>query len=158
MVAEVPAAREGNDARARGDDVQRAHQVREEARALLQQALEEALAPLHYAVRDLERRLVALEEAPRLAPAPPIAAPAPAQGYPRSQALIPPPAVVPVVQVAQVVVAPPAPRAPSFDWGAQVPFDGARRRRRVVGFFVMFLVLVFGALFGNLILSWMEPR
>ena len=64
--------------------------------------------------------------------------------------------VVIASRIAQASVAP-APRAPSFDYGI-APFDGARRRRRVIGLFVFFLVLVFGALFGTLIASWMEPR
>ncbi len=152
--------------RARTDELRRAHELREEARALLQQTLEEALAPLHFAVRDLERRLVMLEEQPRPAPAAQPAAPPLAVARPQAlppAAASPPlpggragstPALAPSVSR---VVAPPAARAPSLDFGV-VPFDGARRRRRVVGLFVLFLVLVFGALLATLVSSWLEPR
>lgn len=149
----VPAeTADARDARARAEDLRRAHDLREEARALLQQTLEEALAPLHFAVRDLERRLAALEAVPRVAPPPVQAAPAPVPVIARPLGLLPPPAIAAPVPV----VAPP-PRAPSFDLG-ETPFDGSRRRRRVVGLFVMFLVIVFGALLGTLVSSWMEPR
>jgi hypothetical protein len=165
MVTEPPPGRGANDesdeepTRVQPDDLRRALEVRDEARALLQQALEEALAPLHFAVRDLERRLAAIE-----APPPPsYEAPPPAVPRPQPLPALPPPAVAAVVQrpptadpFASVVVAPEvaipaAPRAPSLDW--DVPFDGARRRRRIALLFAVFVVLIFGALFGALISS-----
>jgi hypothetical protein len=168
----------------RGVDVRRAFELREEARTLLQQVLEESLAPLHFGLRDLERRLQALETQaaePPSAPPAPVPVPIPAVAH----------APVPVPQVfaaAPYAAAPPAPaafadpypaqirvaaspadayggfltnpqpaipappRMPSFDYGV-VPFDGARRKRRVVAFFALLLVIIFGGLFTALIWS-----
>ena len=153
MVEEEPA-------RVQAGDVRRAHEIRDEARILLQQVLEEALAPLHYAVRDLERRLEAIEQqSPAPPPAPPPVAPAPVA----VRAIPPPAAVAPAVarQTANVsfgaVVAtsyvpiPPAPRAPSID--LEVPFDGARRQRRVVVLFILLILILFGSLIGAAVAS-----
>jgi hypothetical protein len=149
------------------EDARRALEIRDEARVLLQQVLEEALAPLHYAVRDLERRLDAIEQrspAPPGATAlPPVAA---AGGSPRAAPAAPPVATVVVRQASpddpygSVVAARPAPPiAPrtglisiEVDLG-EVPFSGARRKRRVIVFFVLFLLIVFGTLFGAALLS-----
>jgi hypothetical protein len=149
------------------EDARRALEIRDEARVLLQQVLEEALAPLHYAVRDLERRLEAIEQRPPAPPGaiglPPVApAPSPARAAPA-----PPPVATVVVRQASpddpygsVVAARPAPPiAPrsglisiDVDLG-DVPFSGARRKRRVIVFFVVFLLVVFGTLFGAALLS-----
>jgi hypothetical protein len=150
---------------------ERAARERDEGdtRVLVQQMLVEALAPLHFAIRDLERRLVALEQAP-----PPVAAPRPAfpsaggiAGAPSLERTpMPGAGVAPVsgkmnldvfgaVVAAPRVLAEPPPRAPSFD--IVIPFDGARRRRRIGILFAVFIVLVFGALFGALISSRVSP-
>jgi hypothetical protein len=146
------------------EDIRRAVEIREETRLLIRETLEEALAPLHYAVRTLERRLDAIEASNRrsqdhiAAPQPPAAAPP--QTLSRA---IPPPAVAAatydprdpfgsVVAASEVVTIPPAPRAPALDWDAG-PFDGARRKRRIVMLFALMVVIVFGALFGALIWS-----
>ena len=164
---DLDAEEEEEQTRVQPDDIRRALEIRDEARVLLQQVLEEALAPLHYAVRDLERRLAALEPDSMAPPAPaptPVAAPVAAP--PPPQRAIPPPAVASVIvhqtpgdPFGTVVVAPqvpglpipPAPRAPSLDW--EVPFEGARRRRRIGILVALAVVIVFGALMGGLIWS-----
>jgi hypothetical protein len=150
---------EDEPTRIQPDDIRRAVEIREDARVLLREALEEALAPLHYAVRNLERRLDTLETSASRSlgdhgradpPAPP----------PRA---IPPPASVivqndprdpfgSVVMASEVVTIPPAPRAPALDWETS-PFDGARRKRRIALLFALMVLIVFGALFGALIWS-----
>jgi hypothetical protein len=159
---------EDEPTRIQPDDIRRAVEIREDARVLLREALDEALAPLHYAVRDFERRLDALESAAARAPAPPpqheyAHAPPPPVAPAQAPRAIPPPASVivqndprdpfgSVVMASEVVTIPPAPRAPVMDWETS-PFDGARRRRRVVVLFGLLVVIVFGALFGALIWS-----
>jgi hypothetical protein len=66
-------------------------------------------------------------------------------------------AVAPAVaRPSPVVVVPSESGVPSFD--GDIPFDGARRRRRVGILFAIFLVIVFGALFGALLSSRLAPR
>ena len=176
--------RRGNDdldeARDRGEDLRRAFEVREEARTLMQQVLEESLAPLHFGLRELERRLEALERRPPPAPAPAptavVHAAAPPVPAPVAQPVAPAPVIPPAVatlpllpQLQPVVRAPPPgayggilvgaqaqlpapPRLPSFDYDV-VPFDGARRKRRVVALFALLITVIFGALFAALIWS-----
>jgi hypothetical protein len=63
------------------DDARRAVEAREEARGFAQQVLEEALAPLHFRVHELERRIDMLESAAKAAAARPVPAPVPTQPF-----------------------------------------------------------------------------
>lgn len=67
-----------DDARA---EVRRAEDAREEARGIAHQVLEEALAPLHFRVHELERRIDMLEIAAKLALARPVPAPVATQPF-----------------------------------------------------------------------------
>ena len=173
-------AYELDDTNVRVDQLRRALEVRDESRALIQQVLEEALAPFHYGLRDIERRLDAVERrAPQpLSPGPQVvAAPvAPVVVHQVAQAPQLVQAPQPIRSLPQAAAAPmimaaaqgdpftyradlnspqfpiPAPpRLPSFDY--VVPFDGARRQRRIVMLFALILTLIFGALFAALIWS-----
>ena len=170
-----------DETRVQPDEILRALGVREDTREVMRQMLEEALAPLHFAVRDLERRLSALERMPP----PQVAPPGAVAPHARPVGHVPPDAI-PSVEIAPSVSGPayvpphagppgatsvprmnldvfgavvtsprvlavPPPRAASFD--GEIPFDGARRRRRIGLLFGIFLVLIFGALFGALISS-----
>ena len=138
------------------------------------------LRDLERRLEDLERRprqntLVAAPPPPALAPLPapdPLAAaiarPAPAPAPPPTPA--PAPAIAPAPAPAPVRIAQATPSvmrsaAPALDLAAiaherhtdlDVPFDGARRRRRIAIGFVVFLVVVFGILFGVLAQSYMR--
>jgi hypothetical protein len=63
------------------DDARRAVEAREEARGIAQQVLEEALAPLHFRVHELERRIDMLESAAKAAAARPIPVAVPTQPF-----------------------------------------------------------------------------
>jgi hypothetical protein len=63
------------------EDARRAEDAREEARGIAHQVLEEALAPLHFRVHELERRIDMLESAAKVAAARPIPAPVPTQPF-----------------------------------------------------------------------------
>jgi hypothetical protein len=165
---------EDEPTRIQPDDIRRAVEIREESRLLVREAIDEALAPLHYALRALERRVESLEANAGTAPAapPPAAAPMPPVMAPPAALAraIPPPAAASVIvqpdprdpygavapapapAPADVITIPPAPRAPALDWDT-APFDGARRRRRLAIAFGFFVLLIFGALFGALIWS-----
>jgi hypothetical protein len=63
------------------DDARRAVEAREEARGIAQQVLEEALAPLHFRVHELERRIDMIEVAAKVAAARPVPAAVPTQPF-----------------------------------------------------------------------------
>jgi hypothetical protein len=117
-----------NEAALMAGDVRRAQEVRDEAQGMVRQALEEALAPLHFQLNSLERRLDALERRPAGVPMPapsspglsPMAplAPSQPQGGPRPAAPPAPvaPRIVPPPQ--QVQPAPPLFAQPPFASGA----------------------------------------
>jgi hypothetical protein len=63
------------------EDARRAEDAREEARGIAHQVLEEALAPLHFRVHELERRIDMLETAAKVAVARPVPAPVPTQPF-----------------------------------------------------------------------------
>lgn len=142
----------------------RADEMRAEVRAALSDVLDEALAPLHASLRELERRLDDVERRPLPSVAPttrsdaqsaavrarhdPFASvPAPAMRAPR------PSMPVSYAQPSQThgSVGPQAPAA-SLDF--DVPFDGAKRRRKLATTFAVMLVLIFGALFAALAFSY----
>jgi hypothetical protein len=195
------------DARAfmmNASDPNRAEQVRDEARGLVHQALEEGLAPLHFRVHELQRRIEALEQAradaeaepepepptppppqvmqrayapqpPPMAFAPPpppmaFAPPPPAQmGYappaPAQMAYAPQPPPMAYAPAAPAY-APPAepfvggavlPRPPAISVGGydiDVPFDGARRKRRVLVAFAILFVVLLGGLLASMAMSY----
>lgn len=150
-------------------------------KVVIRSLLDEALAPLQFQLIEAQRRIVELE---RRAAAPPPAAtvvlaatPAPA-----------PVAAAPVARAAPAPVAQPAPYAsaiaaparsivahpvslapaPLLDVEAinreipididMAPFDGRRRRRRMLTLFVLALLLVFGGLFAMLAQSYAPQR
>jgi hypothetical protein len=64
------------------EDARRAQDAREEARGIAHQVLEEALAPLHFRVHELERRIDMLEAAAKAAVArPAVPAPVPTRPF-----------------------------------------------------------------------------
>jgi hypothetical protein len=165
-------------------DPQRAEEIRDEARGLVHQALEEALAPLHFRVNELERRLETHERNARAAAA---ASPPPPQVAPRAAPPAPPPmAYAPLVPAPAPMAYPPlapapmamAPMAPAgyapadpyvgavalprppaistFD--DDLPFDGARRKRNVLVFFGILFVLVVGGLLASMAMSYSSPH
>jgi hypothetical protein len=149
-------------------------------RVLMRAAVDEALAPVQQAFRDINRRIDELERRP-LAAAPmaaPATAPSPAASA-GPQAIAPPPyrppqatfpgpggSMAPIpISVASLAPGAPslAPRPPVLDVAAierdaSVTIDGAidgrRRKLRLALTFVLLLLLVFGGLFAALAYSY----
>jgi hypothetical protein len=103
------------------DDARRAQEARDEARGIAQQVLEEALAPLHFRVHELERRIDMLEVAAKAAAARPVPVAVPTQPFeaapsaPRMYAdLRPSPGPMPVAMPAPVRAPVPAPQNGPF--------------------------------------------
>src|SRR6185312_12093103 len=121
------------------DAIARAGEIRDEARALLRQALEEALAPIHYELLEVKRRVTELEKKPSPPPPPPAPAapvalaPQPAPPPPRVAvdpfAMAPATAAPPAPNVAAParVVAPPPSSSRVGSIGDLTQFDGSRR-------------------------------
>jgi hypothetical protein len=176
------------------DNVRRAQEAREEARAMAHQVLEEAMAPLHFRVRELERRIEALEHAPKAAGGRPVPPPVPTQPFeaapsssrmfgeapaspmPPPMPMMPaganapfyappvapaPPAAPPYAPVApisaQYPVVPRPPSMPKFDgYDIDVPFDGRRRKRKVIVMFALLFVVAVGGLLASMAASYMR--
>lgn len=141
-------------------------------RPLVRVAVEEAVAPLRRALRDLEHRVEELERRPYAAAiAAPVAARASTQAGPAAAGVAPglavatPPAAVVVAQPAAAAHPVTAPAPPLLDVHAIEhdvsidvdlgALDGRRRRRRHVIAFVVLIVLVFGGMFTALAASYM---
>lgn len=145
-------------------DAHRADEIRNEARLMVRSALEEALAPLHYSIRDLERRLGDLERRPASAATPPTSAAAPGVGPPQALYVNPaapapemrrmarsnPFAAAAPAEIAAAPVVVPA-RQVSVPQDVVASFDGSRRRRRITIFFILALLLTIGALLAAMI-------
>ena len=165
------------DPRAFMMDPQRAEEVRDEARGLVHQALQEALAPLHFRVNELERRIEAMERTNRAVPPAPITTP---QVAPRAVAPPPPimpayPAAYPALQPAPMAMAPMAsavyapadpysagvsfPRPPAIStFDGDLPFDGARRKRKVLVMFAFLFLALLGGLLVSMAMSYSHPH
>jgi hypothetical protein len=137
---------------------------REDTRALIRAAIEEAVGPLYRAITGLESRIAELERRPaptivqqivQPAAASPAAAVAAARPVLHSQ----PQAFVPAQAAAPAAVM--APRNPAFDPGAvdlhiemDGAIDGGKRKRRTVWTLILFIVVVFGGLGFALLSSY----
>jgi hypothetical protein len=133
---------------------------------VIQQPTPTPLAPVENALVELQRRVEELERGPNTVP-PELqqrinALKARAHATPGST---PPPGAIPAVVGGGLVLGPTyarsisvAPPPPTFtvtgDIDIDTPFDGRARRRKVVVGFVIFLVLVFGALVGAMAYSY----
>jgi hypothetical protein len=152
-------------------DARRAGEIRDEAQGLVRQVLEEALAPLHFRMSDLERRIEALERAaaapPAPVPPPPQLAQRPVAPPPAPMAYAPPPAAfAPMpVQAAAIPIARPLdlyaaipgpPRVPDLgpSYDIDVPFDGRRRKRKVLALFAVLFVVLLGGLLTSMAMSY----
>ena len=148
------------------ESVHRAHEIRDEARALLRQTLDEAMAPLHYELLELKRRLEELEKRPIAAPTPSparvaVAAPM-ATGA--TTTLTSPRAVDPFVPPAPAPIRARQPTpigmsaasrhrsSPMIEVDTSA-FDGSKRARRVRILFGLLLVLLIGGLLIAMISS-----
>ncbi len=135
-------------------------------------AIAEAIAPLQQTIRELLQRIEELERRPVQAAPPALvhAAPAagmavPAEPYRQPQPSYPAAISVPAAAAAVVALVPAVvARAPALELAATGrmvdveidagPLDGRRRRRRLAITFTLFLLVVFGALFGALAYSY----
>jgi hypothetical protein len=135
--------------------------------AIVRAAIDDALGPMGDAFLRLERRILELERRPTttVAAAPPPLAVAPvtaaAAPMPFGAPAAPAPAASPIAPVAPRPFVP-APRtpdipidaSPSFD--IDTPFDGKRRKRRVMVTFVFLILIGLGTPLGILIASYMR--
>jgi|CZKU01.1.fsa_nt_gi hypothetical protein len=124
----------------------------EDARPLIRAAIDEAMVPVHQALRDLVRRVDELEKRPATVVTQ--AAPVVREAYRHSMPSYPPP----ITTHAAVL-----PQAPTLDIAAinrdvhidmDGALDGSKRRRRLALTFVLVLLIVFGGLFGALAHSY----
>jgi hypothetical protein len=135
---------------------QREAAPREDPRPLIRAAIDEAMIPVHQALRDLVRRVEELEKRPAAAAAPAIHAAAPAgrDAYRQSMPSYPPPvaahgALVPQGRTLDIATI-------NRDVHVEVDgaIDGKRRRRRLAVTVALVLLVVFGGLFGALAYSY----
>jgi hypothetical protein len=148
------------DTRVRVDEARRADEIRNEARALVHEALQELLAPIHHGMRELERRLDELERRPAAQPASARTAAARPMTVAQPASTMASAARVPADPFASAVATAPraqvAPTSRASLLNIDVPFDGKRRQRKVTIFFSLLLLAVFGTLFATLALSYMR--
>jgi hypothetical protein len=158
--------------------------TREDVRAMVRGAIDEALAPVRHMLSDVDQRLAELEHRPRAQSSPrfegtiaatPAAlvsrvaavapAAAPSTPSPYAAAMAPPPAPTPPPVAAPV----PASLSPRIDLAAierdvklddaeLALLDGRKRKRRNTLLLVFFILVIFGGMFGMLAKSYMHTQ
>jgi hypothetical protein len=127
----------------------------EDPRPIIRAAIDEAMVPVHQALRDLVRRVEELEKRPAV-----VAAPAPAAGpivrdaYRQSMPSYPPPVTTHSAVLPQAATLDIAAINRDVHIDMDGALDGSKRRRRLALTFVLLLLVVFGGLFGALAHSY----
>jgi hypothetical protein len=135
--------------------------VTREYTSLLQQAVDEQVAPLHQTIRALQQRIAELEGQLAAAAAAPAGYPAPS-AHPAAPATMIPPAPFasaappPVPNVAAPAVPDLAMLGREFNFPVDRALDGQRRHRRVVATVALVIALTMGGFLAALVYSWVS--